>query len=129
MKKFLIIIPILIIIIIGIIFITDCDDTPRYTIELDSNPSTGYDWHYEITNQIVDIERFYDDSNCKEGILGCGGKTIYTLTPLKKGTTTIDFKYCRNYQEPCIKATYEINIDKNLNITETHKGSYFLEQD
>ena len=65
MKKYLIIIPILIVIIIGIIFITDCDNTPRYTIELDSNPSTGFDWHYEITNQIVDIEREYDDSNCK----------------------------------------------------------------
>ena len=46
--------------IIGIIFITDCDNTPRYTIELDSNPSTGFDWHYEITNQIVDIEPLKD---------------------------------------------------------------------
>ncbi len=118
-----------ILIILTLLILTGCKSKTVYKIELDSNPSTGFDWHYEITNQIVDIERDYDDSNCKEGILGCGGKTIYTLTPLKKGKTTIEFKYCRQYQEPCIKATYEINIDKNLNITETHKGSYFLEQE
>ena len=37
--------------------------------------------------------------------------------------------YAGIFEFPCIKATYEINIDKDLNITETHKGSYFLEQD
>lgn len=118
-----------IILILTILIVTGCKQKPKYKIELDSNPSTGYDWHYEITNNIIDFERNYDDSNCKEGILGCGGKTIYTLTPLKKGTTTVEFKYCRGYQEPCIKAIYEITIDKDLNITETHKGSYFLGQE
>ena len=118
-----------IILILTILIVTGCKQKPKYKIELDSNPSTGYDWHYEITNNIIDFEREYDDSNCKEGILGCGGKTIYTLTPLKKGTTTVEFKYCRGYQEPCIKAIYEITIDKDLNITETHRGSYFLGQE
>lgn len=118
-----------ILIILTLLIITGCKTKSVYKIELDSNPSTGYDWHYEMTNNIINLEKEYDDSNCKEGILGCGGKTIYTLTPLKKGKTTIEFKYCRQYHEPCIKAIYEINIDKELNITETHKGSYFLEQD
>lgn len=118
-----------IILILTILIVTGCKQKPKYKIELDSNPSTGYDWHYEITNDIIDFEREYDDSNCKEGILGCGGKTRYILTPLKKGTTTVEFKYCIQYQEPCIEAIYEITIDKDLNLTETHRGSYFLEQE
>ena len=117
------------IILILLLILTGCKAKNTYKIELDSNPTTGYDWHYEMTNNIINFEKEYDSSNCKEGIVGCGGKAIYTLTPLKEGKTTVEFKYCRGYQEPCIKAIYEITIDKDLNITETHKGSYFLEQD
>ncbi len=126
----------IILLIITIILITGCSSNNKegesLLIELSSNPSTGYTWTYDISNNdIISIEEDYDDSNCEENTVGCGGYNVYNIKALKKGETTITFTYSFpnkvNSEEK--KAVYVITIDKDLKIEEYHEGSYFLEED
>ena len=126
----------IILLIITIILITGCGSNNKegesLLIELSSNPSTGYTWTYDISNNdIISIEEDYDDSNCEENAVGCGGYNVYNIKALKKGETTITFTYSFpnkvNSEEK--KAVYVITIDKDLKIEEYHEGSYFLEED
>lgn len=126
----------IILLIITIILITGCSSNNKegesLLIELSSNPSTGYTWTYDISNNdIISIEEDYDDSNCEENAVGCGGYNVYNIKALKKGETTITFTYSFpnkvNSEEK--KAVYVITIDKDLKIEEYHEGSYFLEED
>lgn len=123
-------------IIMSIILLSGCTsnnkDGEELLIELSSNPSTGYNWTYNISNKdIISIEEDYDDSICEEKIVGCGGYNIYKIKALKKGETTITFTYSFP-NKPKSKeqtAVYVITIDKDLKIKETHEGSYFLGED
>lgn len=116
--------------IIIILLIISVGCTKKYSelkISLDSNPSTGYLWNYEISNEdIVNISQAYD-TNCKNNVSGCGGKNIYTITPKKEGEVTITFKYARNFgkDDHQLIAKYKIKVDKDLKITEKHSGNYF----
>ena len=54
-------------IIMSIILLSGCTsnnkDGEELLIELSSNPSTGYNWTYNISNKdIISIEEDYDDS-------------------------------------------------------------------
>ena len=97
------------------------------TITFDSNPSTGYNWEKETyTDGIVKIEESYK-SDCSDEVVGCGGKTIFKVTPLREGSEVIDFSYIApDGETEKYNATYYITVDENLNIKEdTHNGSYF----
>ena len=96
--------------------------------ELVSNPSTGYEWSYEVTGDdaIVLSNRYEEDKDCN-GADGCSGKEIYTVSSVAKGIVTIKFTYARpNSGDPYnLVAEYAINIDDKLKISETHAGTYF----
>lgn len=98
------------------------------TIILNGNPTTGYNWKYEIEDNIVDITEEYV-TNCEEpGVSGCGGNYTYTIKGLKKGETNIKFIYKRNWEETesDLDATYKIKVDDSLDVIEvSHEGSYF----
>ena len=97
-------------------------------ISLYSNPSTGYRWTYNIDKQdIIDISKKYDNSNCSPKAEGCGGKEIYTIKGLKPGkvTLTLIYSFIEKDKYPSKTATYEITVNDDLSITETHDGSYF----
>ena len=97
-------------------------------ISFDSNPSTGYHWEKETYNEgVVKITESYE-SNCNDdNVVGCGGKTIYTIIPLNEGSEVIDFSYIApDGETEKYNAIYYITVDKNLNIKEdTHSGTYF----
>ena len=97
-------------------------------IKLDSNPSTGYEWSYEMTGDdiIVIANRYEEDINCSE-LDGCSGKEIYTISSVGEGKVNLKFIYYRpESSDPyTLVADYEITIDNNLKISETHTGSYF----
>lgn len=102
-------------------------DNKKLEISFDSNSSTGYSWNYSIDNSdIIDISSEYVD-NCKEDVVGCQGKTVYTITPKKEGKVTIFFTYSRPWEKDSqvYNATYTITINKKLKIKESHTGSYF----
>lgn len=106
------------------------NNTKELKINLYSNSSTGYEWTYKVSNEdIIKISKSYK-TNCPSDVSGCGGENVYTIKPLKEGKTTITFKYARSWEqsEYDLDAIYEIEVDKDLNINETHKGTYFEEK-
>lgn len=106
----------------------EIENSKELKITFDSNPSTGYHWESETYNEgVIKITESYE-SDCKdENIVGCGGKTIFTITPLMEGTEIIDFSYIApNGEDEEYNATYYITVGENLNIKEdTHNGTYF----
>ncbi len=96
-------------------------------ISLYDNSSTGYTWSYTVSEEdIIEISETTDYSNCPPDVAGCGGKKIYTIKGLKPDKTTLSLDYTSIPHGNTDKtAVYEITVDKDLNITETHSGSYF----
>ncbi len=113
----------------GAIYLILANNKKDLTISLDSNPSTGYTWVYSVSeSEVVKISEDYENK-CDAEMVGCGGKSIFTIKPLKQGKTTITFTYSRSWEEDANPKTaiYEINVSDNLKITEKHSGSYFEE--
>ena len=109
------------------------NDTPTVNgesidIKLESNPSTGYSWTYELEGDdvVVLTSKYEEGENC-EDLDGCPGYEIYTVTATAPGH--VNFKLVYSFAESddpnALEADYDITIDKDLKITETHTGSYF----
>ncbi|MBR3524081.1 MAG: protease inhibitor I42 family protein [Bacilli bacterium] len=97
-------------------------------IKLESNPSTGYSWTYELEgdNVVVLTSKYEEGENCEDRD-GCPGYEIFTVTATAPGH--VNFKLIYTFAESddsnALEADYDITIDKDLKITETHTGSYF----
>lgn len=115
-----------ILLIIILIIMTGCkQNVEGYIIKLYSNPSTGYSWEYTLSDEnIIEVSYIYDDSNCAKNIVGCGGQNIYTIKPLKPGKVKLELVY-KSVNNDKIEATYEITVNEDMSITETHYGKYF----
>ena len=99
-----------------------------FNIELESNPSTGYVWTYEVDgDDAIALANRYEEGKDCEDLDGCPGKEIYTVTATAEGNVTFKLIYARpDSGDPySLEAIYEIKVDKNLKISETHSGSYF----
>lgn len=98
-----------------------------FEIKLDSNSSTGYNWTYDVVgDDAVVLSYKYEDGEGCEDRVGCGGYEIYTVTASSKGKVNIKFTYARpNDDTDSLEANYEVTVDKDLKIKETHSGSYF----
>lgn len=120
-------------IIICLVLVCGCtkDENKELIIKLNANPTTGYSWVYEIEeNDIIKIEDEYSQNeNCAKEAVGCGGTQTLKITPLKEGKVILYLTYKRSWEETEYDktATYEITVDKNLKISESHIGSYFEE--
>ena len=120
-------------IVILICFIlVGCKDKKNLKISLYSNGSTGYKWTYQVDkNDIIDISMKYDDSGCPPKTAGCGGHEIYTIKGIKPGKVTLSFDYSFITPDkyPSKTAIYEITVNNDLSIKETHYGTYFDEEE
>jgi inhibitor of cysteine peptidase len=71
----------------------------QFTIELASNPTTGYSWKW--TNKqsvtVVDSVGFVYITD-KPELTGSGGKEIWKFRGIKKGTDTLKFEYNRSWE-------------------------------
>ena len=111
----------------------DSKPTPNKTgesfeIKLESNSSTGYVWTYELEgDDAVVLANTYEEGEGCEDRDGCGGYEIYTVTATAEGHVTLTLVYARpDSGDPYnLVAKYDITIDKDLKIKETHSGSYF----
>jgi predicted secreted protein len=67
-----------------------------FSIEMASNPTTGYHWHWINRNSVSKVDsigyRYIQDS---PGKMGSGGKEVWTFTGKRSGTDTICFNYSR----------------------------------
>ena len=113
-----------VLIIVGVLlFIFLKEDTNDYTLKItfSDNASTGYQWKYVLSKEdIVEITSKTDYSNCPKDVDGCGGKITFTVTPLKEGEVTINFNLTSHSDEVDETVIYNIKVDNNLKISETH---------
>ncbi|MFC2071478.1 protease inhibitor I42 family protein [Chloroflexota bacterium] len=68
-------------------------------VELCSNPTTGFKWKYETIGKIVLEKKDYEFVEPEdEGIVGAGGKEVWTFEVIEKGTTEIRMEYTRPWE-------------------------------
>ena len=86
------------------------------TVSLPSNPTTGYSWKVEQSNDLFEITSEFAEG--EGGALGAGGTATFTLTPQASGETAVMFMYGRSWEEaPESEIVYNVKIDKNMQIT------------
>lgn len=118
MKKIIFIILFIIGLILGL---TAClINNEEKTLELTYNTNEGvpYEWKYEIEDKnIVEFVKSYEVEN-NNNMVGSPISINYVFKGLKKGTTTITFKYV-NITDGTIEKEEKLNIkvDKNKNIS------------
>ena len=104
------------------------------SLDFISNPSTGYDWVYELASgdnfaelYLVRQENDFPESDT----VGAGGHRIYVFKATKAGKQTLTFTYRRPWEggETAYDVVYDLNVDKDLNITCTGKKKGKVESD
>lgn len=90
------------------------------SVTLTENPSTGYQWSYNIINEKVaylSVDRYVNTA--PEGVVGAAGTRILTFRGIKEGTTKIVLSYERPFEENpepirVITIMLTVNSDKTL---------------
>ncbi len=80
-------------------------------VELCSNPTTGFQWSYEMSSDTAVKEEDYDFEAPEGDVPGASGKETWTFEGVDKGTTVIYMEYSQQW-DGGIKGewTYVINI-------------------
>lgn len=69
------------------------------TIELKSNPTTGYSWNWTNRDAVKNVDtigwKYLSESN----LMGGGGKDFWSFKGLKKGIDTIQIDYKRVWEK------------------------------
>ena len=83
-----------------------------FTITLDSNPSTGFSWSISaITDESVIDDVSNEFKGADTGMVGAGGQEVWTFEAVDKGSSTIEMKYRRSWEqgvEPA--ATFNVTV-------------------
>lgn len=89
------------------------------TIQMKGNPTTGYNWFYEISDESIiaveeNVKYLGDDM-----IVGAPSMFTYTIIALKPGQTTLHFEYKRPWEtvEPIETKDYYVTVAENGKIT------------
>ena len=71
----------------------------KITITLCSNPTTGYQWDYEIVGEDTLMEEDHDFQEPEdEELMGAPGKDIWTFEATDVGTAEIRMEYSRSFE-------------------------------
>ena len=91
------------------------------TLTLDSNPTTGFSWQVEQSEELFRVESVYTEDRTGEPVTGSGGTETITLTPLKAGKTEVTLTYARPWEggEKGDQLVYAFEIDKNMQVKMT----------
>ena len=83
----------------------------KLRVKLSANPTTGFEWSYEMSGDDVLKEEDHDYEEPKEGLMGASGMDVWTFEATEKGTSQVIMKYGRPW-EGGEKATwtYTINV-------------------
>ena len=83
----------------------------KVRLELCSNPTTGFQWDYEITTENIVKEEDHDFEEPEEGVIGAAGIELWTFEAVEKGTTEIHMEYSQPW-EGGLKAewTYTVTV-------------------
>lgn len=72
----------------------------KFTFSFKSNPTTGYSWAVAPLPEgaaVKFVEKKYERPNA--GMIGAGGKEIWTFEAVKSGKAEITFKYARPWEK------------------------------
>lgn len=88
---------------------TEVDE--NFTITLESNPTTGYQWEVNFEPEYLQlVDKKYIPPE-EQQLVGAGGQETFTFLPLQSGETQITFLYKRRWEEKEIKRfVYEVII-------------------
>jgi predicted secreted protein len=82
-----------------------------FTIELNSNPTTGYKWYADYDYHLLNLDEEKYEKEASERI-GAGGRSIFTFKPLKPGKTAISLVYRRPWENIVADVrTYHVEIN------------------
>jgi len=87
----------------------------EFTITLDSNPTTGYQWKLSdnFTEGIVKLVKSeYMDPETE--MVGVGGNEIWTFKAIEPGETTVDLEYVRPWEtgvEPVVVKSFGVTVE------------------
>ena len=71
----------------------------EFTIALDSNPTTGYNWEASYDENMLSLEKEeYNPDTKAPGLVGAGGTQYYQFQALKVGETEITVTYKRPWE-------------------------------
>ncbi len=96
-------------------------------VKLDSNPSTGYSWEVEVSdeNVIKFCESEYRDAFNPDGVAGKGGTERFFFDAVSDGTAAITFTYGQHWKADGIVKTVVYECESKdgkitvLNVLET----------
>ena len=104
--------------------------TPQtVTFTLDSNPTTGYSWQVEQSEELFEVKSSFAAGETDKQVTGAGGEETITLVPLKAGKTEVTLTYARPWEggEQADQLVYTFEIDKNLQVTMSNAYSLSAE--
>lgn len=110
----------------AILLISACGKEPlmpqTVSIALESNPTTGYSWQIEQSEELFKVESTYAENEHAEGMVGIGGTETFTLTPLKSGKNEVTLTFARPWEngEKADQLVYTFEIDRNLQVKMTN---------
>ena len=67
-------------------------------VVLCSNPSTGFEWSYKMSDDSVIKEEGHDFEEPDSNLPGAAGKETWTFETVDKGTTMIDMEYSQPWE-------------------------------
>jgi len=81
----------------------------KIRVELCSNPTTGFQWGYEMTIENVVKEEDHDFEEPKGDVPGAAGIEVWTFEAVEKGTTEVQMEYSQPW-EGGLKAEWTYTI-------------------
>ena len=90
-----------------------------FTITLESNPTTGYQWQLakpldeKILKLVSSKYEMEEPKNLETGYVGVGGHEYWTFKAVGKGTTLIELMYVRPWEKdvpPVEAAVFRIRV-------------------
>jgi predicted secreted protein len=92
------------------------------TVELTGNPTTGYTWVYTMSPEGVVREASQEYIADKTGVVGSGGKFIFTFEALAAGEAEIIFSHLRTWEKEALETVvYTATVDDKNSLTLTQK--------
>jgi predicted secreted protein len=84
----------------------------NFTIQLQSNPSTGYHWEPTYDNSTITLlnRAFASSVSTESAIVGAGGTDLFTFQGTKQGTSIITFNNISPSNATAYSASYTIVI-------------------
>lgn len=83
----------------------------KITVRLCSNPTTGFQWSYEMSGDTVLKEEDHDFEEADSDVVGASGIDVLTFEGTAKGTTEVLMEYSRPWEGGTKKEwTYKMTI-------------------